>query len=229
MRTTLEKKQKNRFCLLHKLYDLTGGVAERHLIDIREVGQELGMTADEALETFEYLKGEGLVKWMALGGQGTITHWGIKEVEDALSEKPTAHFPANIVILTNSPGASITTGTTHNTTFDQRGQTVTHQYNAAGNINVGAIHSREDFVAQLGLLKAELKKASDASLIDELTESRLKTLILEALAESKKSQPEKSSVVSYLNKAAEGISTISGVTELADGIKKCYEWASNYF
>lgn len=229
MSTVLEKKQKNRFLLLHKLYELTDGVAERHVIDIREVGVELGLTADTALDTFEYLKGEGLVKWMALGGQGTITHWGIKEVEDALSEKQTAHFPANIVILANSPGASIMTGPVTNTTFDQRGQTVNYQYNAAGNVNIGSVHSRDDFVAQLDQLKAELKKVGEAKLLDELTESRLKTLILEAITESKKAQPEKSTVVDYLKRAGEAISGIASVAELAGGIATACEWASNNF
>ena len=56
MKTSLEEKRKNRFLLLQKLYEITDGVADRHLIDIRELGKEIGMNPKMALETFEYLK-----------------------------------------------------------------------------------------------------------------------------------------------------------------------------
>jgi hypothetical protein len=158
MNTSLEEKRKNRFLLLYKLYEKTDGVAEQHLIDIREVGKELGMEADVALNAFGYLKDEGLTKWMALGGLGTITHWGIKEVEDAKDHKPTAHFPANIMIILNSPGANVVSGSANNINniyykFDQRGQRVNYQYNAAGDINVEAVKNYDDLISQLDLLK----------------------------------------------------------------------------
>ena len=106
----LEEKKRKRFLLLRKLYDLTDGVPDSHLIDIRQLGPEIGLNAEDALNTFEYLKGEGLAKWMALGGVGTITHWGVKEVEEALEGRETGHFPSNIVIITGSPGANVVAG-----------------------------------------------------------------------------------------------------------------------
>lgn len=128
MKTSLDQKRKNRFLLLRKLYEKTDGVADRHLLDIRKIGKEIKLDPDVALDTFEYLKGEGLTKWRALGGVGTITHWGIKEVEDAFEQKETAHFPANIVILTNSPGANVVSSSGDQSyqgasIYDQRGQT----------------------------------------------------------------------------------------------------------
>jgi len=230
MSDTLLQKQKNRFILLQKLYELTDGLAERHTIDIREIGIELGMTSDLALNTFEYLKGEGLVKWMALGGYGTITHWGIKEVEDALVQRPTAHFPANIIILTNSPGATVNAGSNNNnpTIFDQRNQQVNYQYNAAGNINFESAVTKDDLIRQLDLLKSELKRAADVQKIDELLESKIRTLILEAIAEAKKESPEKTSLVTYLKQASDSISGITSVAELAGGITKAYEWAKQF-
>lgn len=231
MSEILLQKQKSRFILLHRLYELTDGLAERHSIDIRAVGGQLGMTADLALNTFEYLKGEGLVKWMALGGYGTITHWGIKEVEDALVQKPTAHFPANIIILTNSPGATVSTGpsNTSSTVFDQRYQHVKYQYNAAGSINFDAATSQDDLIKILDLLKTELKRAVDTQNIDELLESKIRTSILEAIAEAKKAQPEKTSLLAFLKQASESISGIESVTELASGIEKAYEWTKSFF
>ncbi|MCK4826005.1 hypothetical protein KA005_60210 [bacterium] len=234
MSTPLDKKRKNRFLLLHKLYEKTGGVADRHLVDIREVGKEIGIGPDTALDTFEYLKGEGLTKWMALGGLGTITHWGIKEVEDALDQKPTAHFPANIVILANSPGANVVSGSGHqfspgSSIFDQRGQNVKYQYNAAGNINFGAVHNAADFISQLDLLKQEVAKAHDEQLINELTESKTKTQFLEAIEEAKKPNPDKNSLLSYLEQAKDCLRGVAEIRGIVEAVTKACEWVNNNF
>jgi len=226
--STLDEKRKSRFLLLHKLYELTNGVAERHLIDIREVGEEIGIGADVALEAFEYLKSEGLTKWMALGGVGTITHWGIKEVEDALDRKPTSHFPANIVILTNSPGASVVSGSPNQSTiFDQRGQQVNYQYNAAGNINFGTVQNSADLVSQLDLLKQELSNARNGQAISELTESKAKTPLLEAIEEAKKPAPDKRSLLSYLGQVKDCLKGISAISGIVDAVTKAYEWVES--
>lgn len=233
MNTSLDKKRKERFLLLHKLYEETGGVADRHLVDIRELGKKIGIGPDAALNTFEYLKGEGLTKWMALGGIGTITHWGIKEVEDALDQKPTAHFPANIVILTNSPGANVVSGTGHKisqgpTIFDQRGQKVKYQYNTAGNINFGAINSTDELISQLNLIKQEVVKACEAEIINELTESKTKTQLLEAIEEAQKTPPDKTSLLNYLEKAKKCVEGVTELSGLVDAVSKACEWVSSY-
>lgn len=229
MNTSLEEKRRNRFLLLHKLYEKTSGVAERHLINIREVGKELGMEADVALNAFEYLKDEGLTKWMALGGEGTITHWGLKEVEDALDHKPTAHFPANIVILSNSPGANVVSGSGHklntrSSVFDQRGQRVNYQYNAAGNINLGAVQNYADLISQLDLLKQELTKARKGQAISELIESKAKTQLLEAIEEAEKPEPDKKSLLTYLGQAKDCLKDIQAIVGIVEAITKAYKW-----
>lgn len=119
--TPLEQKQRNRFALLRRLYEITDGVPGRHSIDIRSVGRDIGLDEETALNTFQYLNDEGLTQWMALGGFGTIAHWGVKEVEDAVAHKPTPHFPANIVVVTGSPGANIVAGA-GNTVNQRSGQ-----------------------------------------------------------------------------------------------------------
>ncbi len=234
MSTPLDKKRKNRFLLLHKLYEKTDGVADRHLVDIREVGKEIGISPDTALDTFEYLKGEGLTKWMALGGIGTITHWGIKEVEDALDQKETAHFPANIVILSNSPGANVVAGSGHqfspeSSIFDQRGQNVKYQYNAAGNINFGAVQNAADFITQLELLKQEISKAHKEQLINELTESKTKTQLLEAIEEANKPNPDKNSLLGYLGHAKDCLRGIAEIKGIVEAVTMACEWVRNSF
>lgn len=229
MSTSLEEKRKNRFLLLRKLYEMTNGVPEQHLIDIRKVGEEIGIGADVALDTFDYLKGEGLTKWMALGGVGTITHWGIKEVEDALDHKLTAHFPANIVILANSPGANVVTGSGHQfspgaSIFDQRAQQVNYQYNAAGNINFGTVQNISDLVSQLDLLKQELINAREAKAINELTESKAKIPLLEAIEEAKKPEPNKKSLLAYLRQAKDCMQDIGAISGIVETVTNAYEW-----
>ena len=108
--TSLERKQKNRFALLQKLYELSDGARARDYIDVLQLGQSLGMEEDECVNTFEYLRAEGLVRWSSQPSGGSITHEGAKEIEDAQREKPTAHFPANIVMITGSPGAQVVQG-----------------------------------------------------------------------------------------------------------------------
>jgi len=229
MSTSLEEKRKNRFLLLNKLYDMSNGVAEQHTIDIRKAGEEIGMGADVALDTFEYLKGEGLTKWMTLGGGGSITHWGIKEVEDALDHKPTAHFPANIVILTNSPGANVVSGSGQQfspgaSIFDQRGQQVKYQYNAAGNINIGTVQNAFDLASQLDFLKQELVKAREAHVISELTESKARTSILEAIEEVKKPVPNKDPLLGYLRQAIDCLKGITAIGSIVEAVSKAYYW-----
>lgn len=229
MKNSLEEKRRNRFLLLDKLYEKTNGVAERHLIDIRELGKELGMEADVALNAFEYLKDEGLTKWMALGGQGTITHWGLKEVEDARDHKPTAHFPANIVNISNSPGANVVSGSGHtlntiSSVIDQSGQRVNYQYNAAGNINLGAVHDFADLISQLDLLKQELAKACKGEVISELVESKAKTQLLEAIEEAKKPEPDNKSLLTYLEQAKDCLKGIPAIVGIVEAITKAYKW-----
>jgi myo-inositol-1-phosphate synthase len=50
--------------------------------------------------------------------------------------------------------------------FDQRGQKVTYQYNAAGDINFGNVQNRADLISELKKLKDEISKAGEAEVID---------------------------------------------------------------
>ncbi|MBX7134975.1 MAG: hypothetical protein K1X67_20090 [Fimbriimonadaceae bacterium] len=121
MSEQLQEKKANRFRLLRKLYEMTDGVPERHSINIREVGKSIGIDPEVALDTFEYLKGEGLTVWMSLGGFGTITHWGVREIEEALEGRQTGHFPANIVVITGSSGVNVVSGSGNTVTQSQEG------------------------------------------------------------------------------------------------------------
>ena len=51
--------------------------------------------------------------------------------------------------------------------FDQRHQKVTYQYNAAGDINFGAVQNKMDLVAQLEALQAELNRALEQGVFED--------------------------------------------------------------
>ena len=229
MNTPLQEKRKNRFVLLRELYDITDGLASSHSINIREVGKNVGMDESLALDTFEYLKNEGLTQWIALGGFGTITHWGVKEIEDALNQKPTAHFPGDIIFLVNSPGANVIAGENYQANqaspvFDQRGQHVNYQYNSAGNISIGALQSKDDLAPQLEFLKQELVKAREGNEISELIESKAKTPLLEAIDEVKKPKPDKSSLLSHLGTTKDCLKGVAALGGIVEAVTKAYEW-----
>jgi hypothetical protein len=46
--------------------------------------------------------------------------------------------------------------------FDQRGQQVNYQYNAAGDINLGSVQNQAQLIEELSKLKSELSEAAEA-------------------------------------------------------------------
>lgn len=94
----IEEMKKRRFQFLRRLYELTGGDRSK-LYDYLNIGEELGFDRELTSNIVEYLVGEGLIESQAYGHFG-ITHLGVREVEEALSNpnKPTSHFPpVNII------------------------------------------------------------------------------------------------------------------------------------
>jgi hypothetical protein len=49
-----------------------------------DIGDQLGFDRDLTISIAQYLKGEGLLEFRALGGIISITHYGNKEVEENL-------------------------------------------------------------------------------------------------------------------------------------------------
>jgi hypothetical protein len=63
---------------------------------------------------FQYLEGEHLIKHENLDGDISITHDGVREVEEALSnpDRPTHYFPpVNIIQINHMEGSQIQQGT----------------------------------------------------------------------------------------------------------------------
>jgi hypothetical protein len=100
------------------------------------------------------------------------------------------------------------------TVFDQRGQQVTYQYNAAGDINFGAVQNKIDVIAELEKLQAELATASQAGVFDEDTATDAEYQLKKAVQQAKKPEPDKKTVLDHLNEARaliEGVAAAAGL------------------
>ena len=113
--------------------------------------------------------------------------------------------------------------------FDQRGQKVTYQYNAAGNINFGNVKNRVDLVEELEKLKVEISKAKDAKAIDAETVTDVQYQLQKAVDQAQKPEPNKNAILEHLDKAKDFIKGVADLGGLVTGIIKAMELAQNLF
>jgi hypothetical protein len=172
----LTKKKADRFRLLNRLYERTDG-RKHSSVDMFELGNELGMSHDEADGVVGYLVGEHLVEHRGIGREITITHYGVVEVERALSEpkEPTDYFPPvfNILNVQTMVGSQIQQGT-HGST---QTQTTTNNELEAIRTLAKAV---QDSLSQLPL-QGDAKSEAEAelnTLLAQLQSSKPKTSIL---------------------------------------------------
>ena len=114
---SLEQKKKNRFLFLNCLYESSNGDTGA-VFNMWEVGSELKLDRNETSQIVDYLIGENLIESRALGGGISLTHWGVKEVEQAIENpsKPTEHFlPLNIINIGTMTNSTLQQGTTNST------------------------------------------------------------------------------------------------------------------
>ncbi len=105
----VEERKKQRFQFLRRLYERTDGNQHNSVI-MWDLGKDLGFDKNETNLIVQYLEGEGLLEYDAMGGSIVITHYGVLETEQALSnpEQPTEHFPAlNIIQIGQMVGSTI--------------------------------------------------------------------------------------------------------------------------
>jgi Cell division protein len=113
--------------------------------------------------------------------------------------------------------------------FDQRGQKVVYQYNAAGNVNFGNIENRADLIGELEKLKTEISKARDAEIIDTETLTDIQYQIQKAVDQAQKTEPNKNAILEHLSKAREFIKDVVDVAGLVAGITKAIELTQHLF
>lgn len=175
MDKTLIDLKRNRFQFLKKLYEITEGNALCS-VNMWEFGNELEFTRQTTEQIVQFLVGENLVKYFTLGGNIVITHQGIVQVENALSEpdKPTLYFPPiNIINVQNMAGSQIQQGTSES---NQTYSSSTSDYKDV----FGFIMELEGKLDELQLDSSDAQEISaDVSTIEsQIKSSRPKNLII---------------------------------------------------
>jgi len=107
--------------------------------------------------------------------------------------------------------------------FDQRDQQVQYQYNAAGDINIGAVQNQTELVGELEKLKAEVVKAKDSQALDEDTAIDVDYQLTKAITQARKPEPDGAAVVGYLSEAKTLIEGIVAVAGISEGLAKAME------
>jgi hypothetical protein len=113
--------------------------------------------------------------------------------------------------------------------FDQRGQQVTYQYNAAGDINFGAVQNRIDLVGELGKLQGEMTKAKQAGVFDEGVATDAEYQLTKAVQEAKKPAPDKGTVLGHLNSAKTLVEGVAAAGGLVTALTKAAELVQQFF
>jgi hypothetical protein len=105
----LQEKQRRRYLVLSKLYELTDGEPVR-LAEADAVREATGLDEVTFHEAVQYLRGEGLLKTSNLVLE--LTHAGIIEYERSLErpDAPTEHFPVQVIQQFNAPVGAVQTG-----------------------------------------------------------------------------------------------------------------------
>lgn len=134
--------------------------------------------------------------------------------------------PQAISQMTNQilvQGGNVFVGGSEMSTFDQRNQQVTYQYNAAGDINFNNVSNASDFSSELMKLLEEVEKAQSANLLAKDNALEAEYHLVQASKEAEKSNPEKRDVLSHLDKVKEVIEDAAKVAGSATALYKLGE------
>ena len=130
-------------------------------------------------------------------------------------------------------GTAVVVGPSQSTVFDQRGQQVQYQYNAAGDINFGAVQNRLEAAAEIGKLQEELSRANQAGAIDDDAATDAEYQIKKALQQAQKPEGDKNIILNHLRTAKEIIAGVAGnvaaATGLVTGLGQAIEMVRNLF
>lgn len=188
--TQLEQKKKNRFLFLELLYkDSNGDIGA--MFNMWEVGEELQIERNETRQIVDYLTGENLIESRALGGGIGLTHWGIKEVEEALEnpDKPTEHFlPINIInigSMTNSTLQQSTTNSTINFNLENHkiadlGEVINSLKDIQDTLNI-SVDIHKELISEIQTLESQIQSPRPKNIIISESLKTIKT-VLESVA-----------------------------------------------
>ncbi|WP_027518481.1 hypothetical protein [Bradyrhizobium sp. WSM1417] len=113
-------------------------------------------------------------------------------------------------------------------TFDQRGQTVTYQYNGE-TINFYGVANRAEFAQQIDNASSELARALSLNAIDAASANDALEAINAASANARSQAPEKGRIVGYLEKAGDLVKGAAALGGLYLALTKAAEVAQKLF
>ena len=115
------------------------------------------------------------------------------------------------------------------TVFDQRGQQVIYQYNAAGDINFAGVQNKQEAINQLKKLQAEVSKAIEANVFDEDTATDLEYNVKKAVQQAEKPTPSKKTILDHLDRAKGLINTVKAALPLFNDFMEAMEKIKEVF
>ena len=128
----------------------------------------------------------------------------------------------SVTIYNNSQGGSMSV-------FDQRGQQVQYQYNAAGDINIDAVGNKNELADELVKLRLEIERAKDSNAIDTDITIETEYHLLQAAKEARKEWPQTGFFLEHINKAKGLLANTAAVAGLVTSLVKVAEIASTVF
>lgn len=189
--------KKKRFDFLRTLFDDTGEDTW-NVRKAAKIGEKLNFDPDEVERVAHYLHDEGLIEILTKDRDIRITHAGIQEVEEALSEpeKPTEHFPAlNIIHVEKMDHSQITQASSGVTqliilTEDDRRSIEEDLALLRDRIHqLGLPPEQEsDLRAEMGTIEAQMKSSKPKWVIIKESFGTIKELLLAAAAVSTTTQ-----------------------------------------
>jgi hypothetical protein len=111
--------------------------------------------------------------------------------------------------------------------FNQTGQTV-EQQNNADVINIGAIASRSELLAQIDAIRRQLNVAAGSGQIDRDKQKLADEYIAEALTEAQKPVPNKLAVRDKIELAKNVVKDVVSVAGLYEALSKAAEVAGRF-
>ena len=184
----IEERKKQRFEFLKNVYQSTGGSLEQLVWD-QEIGEELGFDLLFTRQIRSYLESKGLIKGVAATREIYITHAGVEEIEQALTEpnRPTEHFPAVNLYIGKVEGSQIQAGTAHSsqtmTSFQVDPETLTAILDDMDDIFEKVEFEREvrsDLEAQVNTLRAQMSSPRPNPTIIQGVLSVIRDLLVQA-------------------------------------------------
>ena len=84
MEKMVDEMEVKRADFLIEVYERSDG-GESKIIDIYQIGEDLGFDKELTSNIVEYLKGAGLIKIHTIGGGIGITHKGVRQAEEYIT------------------------------------------------------------------------------------------------------------------------------------------------